>query len=180
VDAAVSFGRSLTGGDWQANGTATINRGRVFDVEVSELRLPFTIATAPTLNQGRAEFRDASAWVARGRVEGAAKVSWGANSRVDGHLRFYDLDMPTLQSQLHYRGAQRDGRISGRIDFGGNDVRSIDELSVTLDATLHSNRVIHLVGTGTVRNPSMRVESVSLLPERPLRSLANRLNRLVP
>jgi translocation and assembly module TamB len=69
---------------------------------------------------------------------------WGTGLRLDGRLRFFDVDVPTLLRSAGEASKIANGRMSGRLDFGGENVHSIDDLTATLDATFSQTQALQL------------------------------------
>jgi hypothetical protein len=136
--------RGRLGAEWHGGGTAVLNHGRIFGIEVGEWHLPVQFAFVPRQGTGEVTVSDSYAMLANGRALGRAKWSFGVGGRVDGHLRFYDVDLHTLLSSAGDVGTIASGRLSGRIDFGGSDVRSVNDLTGTLSATLRQSQALQL------------------------------------
>jgi hypothetical protein len=122
----------------EANGSADVfvQRGRIAGVEVTEWRLPFSWAYAVREGRGELTLRDSSAQVAQGRATLQASAQWGTGLRLDGLLRFANVDLRALSRQASEGTQYVSGRLTGRFDFGGTDVRALNDLQGTLRATL--------------------------------------------
>ena len=128
--------RGSVGREWTGSGEVTLTRGRVLGAEVAELRLPLTWSVVPARGRGQLDVRDATAQVALGRAAGRASFRWGAGNRLEGQLRFSDVQLRTLLRQVTDLTSFGNGQVTGRIDFAGTDVRSLDDLTATMDASL--------------------------------------------
>ena len=71
-------------------------------------------------------------------------VEWGVEARVTGLIRFAEVPLRTLAPSLDENALLGNGRITGRFDLGGSRVRSVDDLSGTLIATLNQTSVREL------------------------------------
>src|SRR5581483_1580905 len=91
--------RGTLGREWRGEGTVALLRGRVLGVEVTSLRLPVGFAFVPTRGRAQLTIDDSSAQVANGRVSGRASVGLGTDARLEGFLRFSDLDLAVLLRQ---------------------------------------------------------------------------------
>src|SRR5207302_8080788 len=60
------------------------------------------------------------------------------------HLRFYGVELRTLLRQLSDSSQLGSGQMTGRIDLTGNDVRSVDDLTGTMEATLQQTQAMAL------------------------------------
>ena len=61
-----------------------------------------------------------------------------------GLIRFAEVPLRTLAPSLDENALLGNGRITGRFDLGGSRVRSVDDLSGTLIATLNQTSVREL------------------------------------
>jgi hypothetical protein len=127
--------RGTLGRHWAVTGQATLLRGRVAGVEVNEWQLPFEVLFAPRSGNGELTVRDSTAAVARGRATGSGTFTWGAGSRLAGSVRFSRLELGALARQVSDLGQTGRGRLTGRVDFGGTDLRSVNDVTATLQAT---------------------------------------------
>jgi translocation and assembly module TamB len=135
--------RATLGREWHGTGQVMLLRGKVLGVEVSEWRLPFSGTFTPGRGYGRAEIRDSEAQVAYGRATGEATLNWGAGGLgLAGYLRFTNVDLRTLLRQLGDVGQVGNGRVTGRLDFAGQNMRSLDDLTATLKATLSQTQAL--------------------------------------
>jgi hypothetical protein len=136
--------RGRLGTEWTGTGDLVLARGRVAGIEVSEWRLPFDWIVAPRYGRVQFEIRDSTTQLAGGRLVTQASLGWGEGSRMEGRLRFYSLDLRLLMRQATDFSQVASGQVSGRFDFWGNDVRSLDDLRGTLDATLQQTQALQL------------------------------------
>jgi hypothetical protein len=128
--------RGRIGGEWHGGGSVVLSRGRVFGVEVTEWRVPVRFAYSPQGGQGELTVADTSATVGLGRATGRLDVTLGAGARLTGGVRFFDVDLRTLVQAAAEFSTVASGRLSGRIDVRGSDVRSADDLTATISADL--------------------------------------------
>jgi hypothetical protein len=103
-----------------------------------------SLAAAPARGRGQIDIHETSAQVARGRVTGRASLGFGEGSRLDGSLRFYTLDLQTLLRQAGELTHVGSGQLGGRIDFAGSDVRSLDDVTATVDASFNQTQAFRL------------------------------------
>ena len=127
--------RGTVGRETRGSGSVTIVRGSVSGANVSEFRIPFDFATSPG-GYGRLTVREATTQAGTGRATGGITVDWGATVRVSGQVRFIDVPLGTVSPGLGDNRFFGSGRITGKLDLAGTDMRSIDDLSGTLIATL--------------------------------------------
>jgi hypothetical protein len=132
------------GREWRGTGTVVLTRGKVYGIDVTEWRWPVDFTYRPRQGRGQIDIRESIAQLAQGRASGEASFVFGVVSRLDGNLRFTDLDLRSLLRSVGDVGSLAAGRISGRLKFGGNEVRSFDDVTATLDAALTSTQALEL------------------------------------
>lgn len=136
--------RGTLGRQWRGGGDVVLTRGKVFGVEVSEWRVPLSFDFVPARGRAQIEIADTSAHVARGRLSGRASLGLGVGTRLDGTLRFSGVDLRTLLRSLTESTQLGAGQVTGRIDFVGNDVRSFDDVTATVDASFAQTQAFQL------------------------------------
>ncbi len=136
VDGSVSVVvRGRIGPEMRGSGTLTMERGTVAGVAVAGLRVPFDWATAPG-GYGRFAVRDASVSAGSGTATANLTVDWGVETRVDGQVKMVNVPLRTIAPGIGEFALLGNGRITGRFDLTGRNVRSADDLNGTLLATL--------------------------------------------
>lgn len=141
VDGDVSLVvRGRVGTEIRGSGTVSIGRGTVGGVEVTEFRVPFDFATAPG-GYGRLTVRGASTRAGLGRATADLSVEWGAGVRVNGQARLIDVPVAALAPGLGESALFGNGRVTGRFDLSGTNVRSSADLTGTLVAALSNTSV---------------------------------------
>jgi hypothetical protein len=136
--------RGRLGREWTGGGSVVLTRGKVAGVEVSEWRVPLSFALAPA--RGRAEITvdEMSATLAHGRVSGRGTLGFGYDTHMDGNVRFNGVDMRALLRPLTDSTAIGGGLASGRIEFSGNNVRSLDDVKATVDASFSQAQALQM------------------------------------
>jgi hypothetical protein len=135
------------GREWSGIGAVVLTHGKISGAEVEELRLPFTFNWSPMLGSGTLTAEDSTGRVGRGQVRGGLTVHWADNGRsleLDGGFRFQEVELRSVfpkQDELRSLGA---GRIAGRLDFNGHNVRSLDDINATLEATLNKTQALQM------------------------------------
>lgn len=142
LDGPMTFvARGRLGGETRVSGTLSLPRGTVSGVAVTDLVVPFEVSTVPG-GYGRLSIQNAVINAGSGRVQPTLTVDWGHGGlRVDGHIRFIDVPIRTLVPQLGENALVGNGRITGRFDLGGQNVRSVSDLTGSLVATLNNTSV---------------------------------------
>jgi uncharacterized protein involved in outer membrane biogenesis len=134
--------RGRLGAEWNGGGTAVLNRGRLFGIEVTDLRLPVQFAFAPRQARGEMTVSDVSGNVAQGRLVGRGQFTFADGARASGQLRFSDVNLRTLLGSAGEVGSIASGRLTGRFDFSGADMHSVNDLTGTLTATLNETQAL--------------------------------------
>lgn len=135
--------RGRIDGGWHGGGTLVLTHGRAFGIDVAEWRVSFQVAFSPRRGQGDLTISDMNATVAHGRAVGHAHFTWGLGARVEGNVRFYELDIRQLASSGEV-ASLASGRISGRIDFDGGELHAMDDVTATISATLSQGQATQL------------------------------------
>jgi translocation and assembly module TamB len=128
--------RGRLGREWNGAAEVVLARGTVFGAEVTGWRLPLDFVLVPSRGVGLVEARDGSAQLAQGRATLRASLRLGPSTRLEGQARFYNVDLRNLLRQAGELGQVGSGKLSGVLDFSGSDVRSLNDVGATLDATL--------------------------------------------
>ncbi|MDY3556605.1 AsmA-like C-terminal region-containing protein [Gemmata sp. JC717] len=128
------------GSEVRGSGTISLPRGSVSGVPVTDLRVPFTFASAAG-GYGRLAIREGTVNAGSGRATAHLTLDWGREARLDGEVRFVDVPIRTIAPSLGENALLGNGRITGRFDLQGSRVRSIDDVNGTLLATLTNTSV---------------------------------------
>ncbi|HEY1189939.1 MAG TPA: AsmA-like C-terminal region-containing protein, partial [Gemmata sp.] len=128
------------GSEMRGSGTIALPRGSVSGVQVADLRVPFTFASAAG-GYGRLAIREASVNAGSGRALAELTVDWGSEARLDGQIRFVDVPIRTVAPSLGENALFGNGRITGRFDLKGSRVQSVNDINGTLIATLSNTSV---------------------------------------
>jgi uncharacterized protein involved in outer membrane biogenesis len=126
--------------EWNGSGDLLLGRSKLFGVEVTDLRLPLTWSYSPDSGRGELSVCDASAQLASGRATGNATLGWGTGVRLDGGVRFTNVDLRSVSRQFADSSQFGSGRVTGRFDFSGSEMRSLNDLAGILQARLAENQ----------------------------------------
>ncbi|MBA4063180.1 MAG: hypothetical protein C0501_05600 [Isosphaera sp.] len=141
IDGPVSVAvRGRVGRETRASGSLTLPRGSVSGAQVTDLRVPFEFASARG-GYGRLTIREAMAQAGSGRARADLTVDFGYETKVDGLVTFVDVPLRAVVPSLGEGGLFGNGRITGRFDVAGRNVRSVADLTGTLNATLNQTSV---------------------------------------
>jgi hypothetical protein len=122
------------GNEWTGSGQVVMGYGKLFGVTVRDARFPLGWAFAPG-RRGELRLHDAAAQASRGRLTGQANLLWGESAQLDGQARFSAIDVGELLSQ-YTETRVVGGLATGRVDFGGRNMRSVRDLSARVEAKL--------------------------------------------
>jgi hypothetical protein len=136
--------RGTLGPEWRGTGSVELSRGKVYGIEVAEWRLPVDFTFAPAYGQGELMIRESSAQVGNGRAQFRASVSWGDSMRLEGTLRFFDASLRCLAGLVGDVSSYAQGRMSGRVDLGGSEVRSLNDLTASVQMTLSEAQALQM------------------------------------
>jgi translocation and assembly module TamB len=136
--------RGSLGREWRGAGSLEMARGKVFGVEVSEWRVPLDFTYAPGAGRGELLVRDSSAQVGQGRARLATTFNWNDHMRLEGSLQMFDAGLRSLAGLLGDVTTYAQGRVTGRFDFGGGEIHSVNDLTGNLQATLREAQALQL------------------------------------
>jgi hypothetical protein len=136
--------RGRLGSEWYGSGLVSMARGRLAGVDVTDWRLPLDWSFAPSQARGRVDLREGTGQLANGRVDVRTSFGWGYGTRAEGQIRFFNVDLRPLVRQASELSQIGSGHANGRIDFSGNDVHSLNDLTGTIDANLQQTQALQL------------------------------------
>ncbi|HWG42938.1 MAG TPA: hypothetical protein VN688_09145 [Gemmataceae bacterium] len=136
--------RGRIGPEWDGSGGATLTRGQVYGLDVTEWRIPLQFSFVPSSGSGELTVRDSAARLAQGRAKFDSTLHWGNGLRLTGLLLFYQVDLRTLLRHTPSLSSYASGRVSGRIDLSGNEMRSINDLRAIVQARLEGGQALQL------------------------------------
>src|SRR5207237_7980224 len=91
--------------------------------------------------EGRVRGPGAAGHGGAGRGRADVAVDWGGETRVDGLIQFTGVPLRTIVPALEENALLGNGRITGRFTLGGQQMRSVDDLTGTLVARLNNTSV---------------------------------------
>jgi hypothetical protein len=130
------LGNSVTG-----SGSLSLEDTKLLGINIHEWRLPIDFTYSPSQGMGQLTVQDSSVEFVTGRATGYATLNWGGETRLDGRLRFLNVDLRHVfqGSSITTYGS---GLLSGQLDATGNDIRSPDDVAYHLDATLQRTQAM--------------------------------------
>jgi translocation and assembly module TamB len=136
--------RGTLGREWYGSGNIAIVRGRLSGLEIADWRLPLDWAFAPGAGNGQVDIRDSTGQLAQGRVVNRVSFTWGMGVRVEGETRFFGMQLWPLVRQASALSQLASGQVSGRFNFAGNEMRSLEDLTGTLEARFQRTQALQL------------------------------------
>ncbi|QEG23129.1 translocation/assembly module TamB domain-containing protein [Mariniblastus fucicola] len=170
VNARISgrTGKTITGA-----GTLGLSRAGLFGVSDQSMKIPIRFSVQPsqqtaTIEMPRTRFR-----AFRGNVNGKAKLDIGSRVRLESKLELADIDSKTLISALTGYTNTGDGKLSGRLEVSGKDIRSENDLVGTFRGQLEQSsafslplldQVSRFIGNaGSLRNDKFDSDAIDLV-----------------
>ncbi|MCC6492198.1 MAG: hypothetical protein IT424_04170 [Pirellulales bacterium] len=116
---------------WRIVGTAASPRARAAGLVFRNVRVPIDLAWHPAAARVSLQLSGVNLAVAGGRITGRLSAVHSYGWTIDGDFRFYRVDFTSLTGSTYGRGT-----LTGTLDLGGRNVRSVNDLSATLLARL--------------------------------------------
>lgn len=136
--------RGTFGAEWRGSGAASLSRGKVFGVEVSDWRLPVEFSFAPSTRQAEVSVRESSARVGTGRAQLRLGLRYSGGWRVEGQLLLLDAGLRSLAGLVGDVTSFARGRVTGRVDFAAAELRSLADLTASVQAKLNDAQALQL------------------------------------
>lgn len=136
--------RGTLGAEWRGSGALTLSRGKIFGVEVNDVRLPLDVTHTPGRGQGELTVHEGDAQLGQGRAQLRATLGWGSATRLEGTLRLFDAALHRLAGLIGDVSSYARGRVNGRVDFAAADLRSASDLTANVQASLRAAQVLQL------------------------------------
>jgi uncharacterized protein involved in outer membrane biogenesis len=136
--------RGSLGESWQGTADLELSRGEVYGLEVTQWRLPLHWQYSPETRRAQIEVYETTAQVARGRAQAKLNATLDSTLRLEGQVRFSGVDLQTLVRPFVGATQVAGGQITGRFDFSGSEVRSINDLNGTLAASFSQTQALQL------------------------------------
>jgi len=133
VQIRTSLGKQIRG-----NAVISATQGKFLGLNMGMVRIPVEWDLVPSQERGVVSVNDVSGELAQGRIAGRARYDFFGHSggRVEGDLRFTNVNLPSLIKTEQNLGSLGVGQATGRFEFSGDNVRSVDDLTGILTATL--------------------------------------------
>lgn len=132
------------GRHWDGSGGATLARVQIYGMDITEWRIPMTFSFSPSQGSGELAIRDSQARIAQGRARFEGTLNWGNGLRLVALLLFYDVDLRTLLRNEPAVSSYASGRVSGRVNFAGNEMRSLNDLTALVQAKMRQGQALQM------------------------------------
>jgi hypothetical protein len=136
--------RGGLGQEWRGGGQAVLSHGKVLGVEVGDWRVPLEFTAVPSRSHFEVAVHDSHAQVGQGRAQLRASLTSSGGTRVKGTLRLLDAGLRSLSGLLGDVSSYASGRVTGRVDFAGSEVRSVNDLTAQAQANLREAQALQL------------------------------------
>jgi autotransporter translocation and assembly factor TamB len=103
-----------------------------------------TFSFSPSQGTGALAIRDSHARVAQGRARFESTMNWGNGLRLTGLLLFYQVNLRTLLEHSPSAAAYVSGRVSGRVDLAGSEMRSLNDLTAVVRARMEQGQALQM------------------------------------
>ena len=127
----------------QVNGAVAVREGRVAGVAFNSVRLPI-VGNFDSGGHGTVQMHGASGQVAMGRVVGDIDLTLANTLNLNGKGKLSRVDLRTLMHSMASGSRLASGKISGVYTLAGRNVRTINDLTGTLRATLDDTQAMSL------------------------------------
>jgi hypothetical protein len=128
----------------QLNGVLAIRRGRFDGVELSSVRAPFNGSFDLSSGRGVIQMHGVTGQVARGRLTGDFDLTLASGLGLNGRGKFTGLDLRTLLQQSAAASRLASGKLSGTYTLAGRNIRTLVDLTGTLNADLIDTQALSL------------------------------------
>jgi hypothetical protein len=138
--------RGSLGRTWRGSGEAALTRGRVFGAAVDEWHVPVSFELVPARGSGLLRISDSTAQLAGGRATAQAELHWagGEAPRLEGNVRFANAEVRSLVKPGGSLGSYVVGKVTGRLDFRADSLRSTDDLEAAVAAALTDSQALEI------------------------------------
>lgn len=128
----------------QVTGAVAAHHGRASGLQFDGVRVPLTGTLDPASGNGVIQVHGATGQIALGHFNGDFDVTLANGLNVKGHGKFNRVDLRTLLRQSASASRLANGKIDGVYTLAGRNVRSIADLTGTLNANLSQTQAMSL------------------------------------
>ncbi|HEX3871683.1 MAG TPA: AsmA-like C-terminal region-containing protein, partial [Pirellulales bacterium] len=113
-------------------------------VHIGELRFPFDAVWEPRSGRGKLVSQEAHAQVAQGRMTGQVEVDVLHTIGMHGKINLANVDLRSLERSLSSSQQFGSGTVQGTVVFDGKNMRSINDLTATMNLKLKNSQAMTL------------------------------------
>lgn len=124
------------GSVWLGTARVATSRMQIARQPVRVTRVPIDWTYSPANARGRIRMRETRFAVAGGRVVAKASVDWGRTIDMTAEAQMSSLDTRLLLQHLPGRTQTASGRLNGKLELKGRNVRSLEDLEGSFVGTL--------------------------------------------
>ncbi|MFQ3593943.1 MAG: AsmA-like C-terminal region-containing protein, partial [Gemmataceae bacterium] len=136
--------RGNLGQEWRGSGEARLTRGTISGVSITEWSLPLEFTFVPSRHAAEVTFRESSARLGDGRARVRARLTMGQTMRAEGVIQLREASVGALAGLFGDVTDYVQGKINGRLDLGGGEMRSLTDLNATVQLTLRDTQALQL------------------------------------
>ena len=137
--------RSLLGRQIRGGALLTLPRGKIDGLTVTNARTTVEWDVLPSAGRGELVVRQFSGQLGGGRVDGKASYLLASDgTRLRGSGRFTNVEVGKIAKAADSLATVGVGRATGMMEFGGRNIRSVDDLTGTVRATLGPSQALQL------------------------------------
>ncbi|HEX7376380.1 MAG TPA: AsmA-like C-terminal region-containing protein [Pirellulales bacterium] len=125
-------------------GDVAVARGRAAGVAINGIRAPVKGSIDLARGRGTLELHGLTGQIAHGRVSGNMDVALADGLGLAGRGAFTDIDLRSLLQNSRSARRLAGGKITGSYTFAGRNVRTANDLTGTLNATLRDAQAMSL------------------------------------
>src|SRR5262249_9730914 len=137
--------RGSLGEEWDGGGTVLLSQGKVARMRVTEWGIPGRFHFGPSRQNAEVHVSDSVARVGAGRapVRGM-RAGGGGGMRVETSIRVQEGELRDLGALLGDFSSYAQGKLSGRVDLSGSNVRSVNDLGGEIQASFRDAQALQL------------------------------------
>ncbi|HET6881581.1 MAG TPA: AsmA-like C-terminal region-containing protein [Pirellulales bacterium] len=139
LDSFFGGGRPLV-----VTGTIGMPRGRAAGLEFNAVRVPVNGSIDLVSRRGAFQLHGLTGQVAHGRITGDFDATLGNGFGLNGHGKLAGIDLRTLMSQSGSVSRLASGKVTGSYTLAGRNIRTVNDLTGKLDATLQDTQAMSL------------------------------------
>jgi hypothetical protein len=134
--------RGRLGSVWSGTLNVDVARGKILGLEITQWRLPVSWSYSPDTGRGQLDINETTAQLVQGRAKGKLNAAWDAHLRVEGTLRLENAELRELLRQTIGGSDLGAGRTTAKIEFKGNEVRSLKDISAIIVASFADTQAL--------------------------------------